>query len=227
MCSISVEPRPSRMSTPKRFFHSSADVLGQSLRRPRRTAQPLRAVLRRAGRDRPASWRRASAAPKNDRRLLAPQHVEDRLPASGGRAAAPSVAPTDMRKAHAVAEPVGVIELAGREARRRPRGCRARPARRVSRSPSGSHARAARPSACRSSRTSRARTRPRRRRSSAGCAGAFGAASSVSKRGARADGVADHDQVFSVEIPAIAACCAACSNGAETNSAFARESSRM
>ena len=91
-----------------------ADMLGQRLGGGDAPAQALRSVLRRAGgigEHHGVERRRA----EEQRRLLAPQHFEDRgrrraVRQQRGRRA------DRHRKAHAVAEPVGVIELAGREA---------------------------------------------------------------------------------------------------------------
>ena len=170
MCSISVEPTPSRMSTPKRGLPGVADLLRAAPRRPRcRCAGAASRSAACLGGSSSSIAAESVGTPKKmvgwyllhqretrpRRRPLGDQH--------GGGA-------DRHRKRQRVAEAVGEEQLCRREddvvlanaehalaveSRRRDRGW---------------NARAARPSACRSSPTSRARTRARRRSVAAGSA---------------------------------------------------------
>ena len=217
MCSISVEPMPSRMSTPNRFLQrvpicSGSASPAETQRRSRR--EPFSGVQAGIGEHRGVERRHA----EEDRRLLAPQHVEAPRPASAARAAARRWRRPTSESVMRIAEPVGEEELAAENTTSSSAMPSTPCAVELRRSPSGSNARAARPSACRSSPTNRARTRPRRRDVSAGAAALAGRRADAPKLGCCAGApLADDDQRLERAGPP-SRLSAALSNGAETNS---------
>ena len=113
MCSISVEPRPSMISTPKRSSHARPTCSGSASpadTHRRKRWLPAFARARRVGEDRSVEGRHA----EEDRWLLTVEHGEDRLrrrafihedcARAGGH-----------RECQAIAEPVGEEQLRGGE----------------------------------------------------------------------------------------------------------------
>ena len=104
MCSISVEPMPSRISTPKRFFHSSPTCLGQRFAGRHAQAQPCADPFSR----RAAASARIAAysvgAPKNSvgwSRFNTAKIARRRRPSGSSTA----VAPTDIGNVSALPRP--------------------------------------------------------------------------------------------------------------------------